>query len=294
MGKIIKAGGSMEPEAVSKISRIKADIGSIIITNPPLNTYEFEVHGILTSIYLKLDTIKLDKLGQIPLPEPKKPEGKQISLDQAPIQNQAPSIPMVDCPTCFATKCVKDGEGHDAICPTCDGKGSITKAAADKLATEKTDKPKPAAVVTEPIILEQGMLKVILDINSNQTLREKPPRVLGMFDIPNQEIVAGKLFVCTGTVWSAENKDVATLVYEAVPADKYTGIPVTVASEESFTGVKFTYKEKDYVLSGNEYQLREEVNGNTEGSTAPPIKGGRKSNAEKKTRRKAAVETKSE
>jgi len=293
----------METAAITKLTRIKTDVITLIMTCAPLNDYEIDVYGILVTVHQKLNTIKMDKLGQMPLPEEKEPEGQQVTMDEA-LKNTPP--PTVECPTCKGAKTVKDGEDNDALCPTCNGAGSVPKPdsvleEAKKILEhgknpEKEDKPKPKVVVTEPIILDDGFLEVILGVNSNQSLREKPPRILGMFDIPNREDLAGKTFVCTGTVWGLEQKDIAALGYEIVPADKYTGVPrnLITTDEESFTGLKFTYKDIDYVITGTEYQFCKEVPEKAGKPIKPPRKTGRKSNAEKKERTRAVVDNKLE
>ena len=306
----------MEPEAITKLTRIKTDVLTLIMTRTPLDDYEIDVQGILISVHQKLNTIKMEKLGQMPLPEPKPPEGQQMTIDEA----LKAKPPLVECPTCKGAKTVKDGDDNDALCPTCTGTGTVTKTMAEgatrkdavapaigkyenaspevKKAAGITEKPSiadmnAAAIASAPIHMEKDFIDNILAINSAQSLAEKPPRVVGMFAV--DDLLPGKDFVCTGTVWGKDEKDIAALCYEVVEADKYTGQTHTLVTidEHSYSGLKITYKEKDYVLVGTEYQFVKELP-ETEKKVKPPRKSGRKSNADKKARTQAIVDNKTE
>jgi hypothetical protein len=301
-------GGFMEPETIENITRAKALITSVIMTTLPGNDYEIDVHGVLVDVYHKLNTIKMDKLGQLPLPE-KKPEGNQSTFDDLSENTNTSQESLVECPTCKGAKTVTVGDGEPGICPTCKGEGKVKEI--DKPILQQTENPviveassagdittaaaadiSTAAAAIAPVHLEKEFIDNILAINSVQSLAEKPPRVLGMFAV--DDLFPGKNFVCTGTVWGQEEKDIAALAYEAIEAEKYTGVPRTMATadENSFAGVKFTYKEKDYVFIGTEYQFAKFVP-----ETKPvkrPRKSGRKSNTEKKASQQAIVDNKSE
>jgi hypothetical protein len=264
----------MQEESIAKFNHIKTDVLSLIM-DTPINEYEIEVKGILISIHQKLLTIKVEKLGQIAMPEPKS-EGKQLPMI---------AVPDKECPTCKGKKTVAVGDGEPGTCPTCLGFGTVKAlpgvketpavvAEKEKIANmldvpvsdihtldiqegklvEIID-PEPAAVdQVKPYAIDKELLDKILAVNSSSSLMEKPPRLLGGFVVPSIPQLADKQYICVGSVWSKESKEVSAICRMIVTADKFEGKTHDKYNGDgvSFEGLKVTYKDVHYVITSEE------------------------------------------
>ena len=223
----------MLPEEVAKLKYAKSQIEDVLIHLKPLNNDEWDLEVTLSNINKSLRKIEWSKLGQQPLPEPVDDGSRQESL---PLTTAAP-VPMVVCSTCLGEKTVVVGDGDKGVCPTCGGAGkvpekketpgdSILKQASNILnegiaAAEAYNAPKDELPV---INCPADILEKILAINSSQSLCEKKPLIKGAFNFPGPK---DPIYVCTGSVWNAENKEVAALCWKIIAADKYEGEMIT-------------------------------------------------------------------
>ena len=258
----------MLPEEIKDLKYAKVLIEKTLINLKPLNNDEWDLEVTLSNINKALRKVAWEKLGQQPLPEPKEPQGKQATMDE----HLASPPPQVVCSTCMGEKTVIVGDGEKGVCPTCNGAGKVPQKkdippAAEKTlielasyslkegitAMEASNAPKDETPV---INCTADILEKILAINSSQSLCEKIPLVLGAFNFPGP---GDPIYVCTGSVWNAENKEVAAWCWEIVADDVYKGKIITTYNGDgvSFEGLKIVYHDKDYVLTGGQDRIQD-------------------------------------
>jgi len=247
----------MLPEEIAKIKYAKTTLEGALLNLKPLNDAEWDLENKLSNICKSLRTIEWAKLGQQPLPELTSDGSHQEPLPLTTVI----SVPMVVCSTCMGEKTVIAGDGEKGICPTCNGEGKVPQKKDTPPATEILDQAKaPAKVYNTPkeeLSLKDcdpEFLEGILEINSSQSLCEKTPRVLGAFGLKDRDDTK---YVCVGSVWNKENKEVAALCYKIVEADKYEGKIIDKYNGDGvFEGLKIIYHDKDYVLAGGEIEFK--------------------------------------
>jgi len=247
------------PEEVAKLKYAKSQIEDVLIHLKPLNNDEWDLEVTLSNINKSLRKIEWSKLGQQPLPEPLDDGSRQESL---PLAAPTIQVPMVVCSTCLGEKTVVVGDGDKGVCPSCHGEGRVPEkketTASSKIieegvaAAQAYNAPKDELPV---INCPADILEKILAINSSQSLCEKKPLIKGAFNFPGPK---DPIYVCTGSVWNAENKEVAALCWKIIAADKYEGEMITTynGDGEAFEGLKIVYHDKDYVLTGGVVEFK--------------------------------------